>query len=127
MNCFLSKKKKKKMNPISELVNGALGLFGVKEPIVVKSWCACFFAKNVVGYAFIPPLSNVAPFTSPHVLACGDGKYLREYQGLLMSLNTNVNPAEAAHLMLNHADVFIQAPSHKSEDILSLSFGISRP
>ncbi len=44
-----------------------------------------------------------------------------------MSLNANVSLAEAAHLMLNHADVFIQAPLHKSEDMLSLSFGISRP
>jgi len=57
---------------------------------------------------------------------CRDEEYLEEYQGLLMSLNANVNPAEAAHLMLNHADVFIQAPLHKSEDIWSLSFGISR-
>ncbi len=44
-----------------------------------------------------------------------------------MSLNANVSPAEAVHLMLNHADVFIQTPLHKSEDMLSLSFGISRP
>lgn len=93
---------------IKQWHHGTLGCEGT--PTDFKSCCA----ENVVGYAFIPSLSNVAPFTSPYICVCRDEEYLGEYQGLLVSLNANVNPAEAAHLMLNHADVFIQAPLHKS-------------
>lgn len=100
---------------ISALINGASGLLDLKSRSCMEM---CVFISRP---------SNAAPSTSPHVVVCRDEEYLREYQRLLMSLSANVKPAEAARLMLNHADVFSQMPSHKSEDILSRSFGISRP
>lgn len=42
-------------------------------------------------------------------------------------LNTNVNPAETSHLMLNHADVFIRLLLHRFQDKLRSAIGISGP